>query len=218
MKLSRINSLILKDLRTELRDKYALGAIILYVITSTFIVYKSFQSVTVMAWNVLFWIIFLFAALNALVKSFAQETKDQYLYYYQIAHPGEIIIAKIVYNVLMLLLVSLALYFTLSLFTIDPVVDRPLFFITILMGSIGVSTCFTFVASILSTQNNQSTMMAILSLPLIIPILLLLINLSANAVGILKDTDFKADLILLGGIDLILFGLAVVIFPIIWRS
>jgi len=218
MKLSRINSLIWKDLKTELRDKYAIGAIILYVITSTFIVYKSFQTVTVMAWNVLFWIIFLFAALNALVKSFAQETKSQYLYYYQIAHPGEIIIAKVIYNVLMLLLVSVILYFVLSIFTIDPVQNRSLFFLSILMGSIGVSTCFTFVASILSTQNNQSTMMAILSLPLIIPILLLLINLSANALGIIGDSGYKSDLLLLAGIDLILFGLAVVIFPVIWRS
>jgi len=61
-------------------------------------------------------------------------------------------------------------------------------------------------------------MMAILSLPLIIPILLLLINLSANALGIIGDSGYKSDLLLLAGIDLILFGLAVVIFPVIWRS
>ncbi len=218
MKLSRIYSLILKDIKTELRDKYAIGAIILYVITSTFIVYKSFQTVTVMAWNVLFWIIFLFAALSALVKSFAQESKSQYLYYYQVAHPGEIIIAKIIYNVLMLLIVSLILYFVLVVFTINPVVDLNLFFLSIFLGAIGVSTCFTFVASILSTQNNQSTMMAILSLPLIIPILLLLIKLSGNALGILQDTSYNSDLLLLVGIDSILFGVAVIIFPVVWRS
>ena len=218
MKLSRIGALILKDIQVELRDKYALGAILLYVVTSTFIVYKSFQSVSVMAWNVLYWIIFLFAALNALVKSFAQETKSQYLYYYQIAHPGEIIIAKIIFNILMLLVVSLLLFGVLSLFTMNPVINDSLFFTAILFGAIGVSTCFTFVASILSTQNNQSTLMAILSLPLIIPILLLLINLSANALGIIKSTEYTGDLILLGGIDLILFGLAVMIFPVIWRS
>jgi heme exporter protein B len=118
----------------------------------------------------------------------------------------------------MLMVVGLLLYFAFSIFTIDPVQNRGLFFITILFGAIGISTCFTFVASILSTQNSQSTMMAILSLPLIIPILLLLINLSANALGILDDTSIKDDLILLGGIDFVLFGLAVMIFPVIWRS
>lgn len=218
MKVSTIFALVMKDLRIELRDKYAIGAILLYVVTSTFIVYKAFQSVSVMAWNVLFWIIFLFAALNALVKSFNQESKNQYLYYYQIVHPGDLIVAKIIYNIFMLLLVSLILYGTMALFTINPVQSLGLFFICIIMGAIGVSTCFTFVASILSTQNNQSTMMAILSLPLIIPILLLLLNLSAGALGIVNDTGFTADLLMLAGIDLILFGLAVVIFPVVWRS
>ena len=218
MKVSTIFALVMKDLRIELRDKYAIGATLLYVVTSTFIVYKAFQSVSVMAWNVLFWIIFLFAALNALVKSFNQESKNQYLYYYQIVHPGDLIVAKIIYNILMLMLVSLILYGTMALFTINPVQSLGLFFVCITMGAIGVSTCFTFVASILSTQNNQSTMMAILSLPLIIPILLLLLNISAGAIGIVNDTGFTADLLMLAGIDLILFGLAVVIFPVVWRS
>ena len=218
MKWNRVAALVFKDFRIEFRDKYAVSAILLYVITSTFIVYKAFQSVSVMAWNVLFWIIFLFAALNALVKSFNQESKDQYLYYYQIAHPGEIIIAKIIYNVFMLILISLILYATMILFTINPVQKTTLFYMVILLGATGVSTCFTFVASILSTQNNQSTMMAILALPLIIPILLLLLNLSANALGLISGSNVNGDIALLAGIDLILFGLAVIIFPVVWRS
>lgn len=218
MKLSRISSLILKDLMVEFRDKYAISAILLYVVTSTFIIYKAFQSVSVMAWNVLFWIIFLFAALNALVKSFNQESQNQYLYYYQLAHPGEIIVAKILYNIFMLMLVSVILYGAMVLFTINPVQNLSLFFLTIFLGSVGVSTCFTFVASILSTQNSQSTMMAILALPLIIPILLLLLNLSAKALGIIDKTDYSTDIILLGGINFILIGLAILIFPVVWRS
>ena len=218
MKWNHIQALILKDIKTELKDKYAIGAILLFVVTSTYIIYKSFQSLTVMSWNVLFWIIFLFAGLNALVRSFQSESRKQYLYYYQLAHPGEIIIAKIIYNVMMLLLVSLALYGAMTLFTFDAVQDRGLFLGTVTLGAIGVSVCFTFVAAILGTDNNQSSMMAILALPLIIPILLLLIKLSANALGILNDTEYSTDMILLGGIDLILFGLAVMIYPILWRT
>ena len=207
MKWSHVQALIAKDLKSEIKDKYALGAIFLFVICATFIVYKSFQSVTVMSWNVLYWIIFLFSALNALVQSFGKESRNQYLYYYQLAQPGEIIIAKIIYNVLVLFMVAGILYVALTVFTIDPVVNKWMFFSGILLGSIGVSICFTFVASVLGTTGNQSTMMAILALPLVIPILLLLIKISANALDIVDDSDYMNDFLLLGGIDLILLSL-----------
>jgi len=218
MVLTNILKLLIKDLKVELRDFYALSSVLLYVITSTYIVYKAFQQVGTQSWNVLFWIIFLFAALNALIRSFTQESNSKYLYFYQIVHPGELIISKIIFNSLMLVLVSGLLVLAMSLFIFNPIQDYSLFFLSIFLGALGVSTCFTFVASVASSGGENASLMAILALPLVIPILLLLIKLSAQALRIIDATDIKQDLILLGGIDLILFGLAVIIFPVIWRS
>jgi heme exporter protein B len=217
MKLKNVLTLIKKDFLIEWKEKYVLGAILLFVVVSSYIIYKSFQQITPMSWNVLYWIIFLFAAINALIRSFSTELSRQYLYIYQLVKPGEIIIAKITYNVLVLLVVSLALMGAMSLFTIHPIENYKLFFLAVILGSIGVSVCFTFVASVLGQQAGQSVLMSVLSLPLIIPILLLLLKVTASSLGILSDTGINSDLILLAGIDLILFGVAVIIYPFLWR-
>lgn len=218
MRMKDIGRLLIKDFKVEFRDAYSISSVLLYVITSTYIIYKAFQQVTLQAWNVLFWIIFLFAALNALVRSFSKENREQYLYMYSLVHPVAIIISKIIFNTLILSLVSCLLVLTMSLFIYNPIQDIPSFILAIIMGAFGVSTCFTFVASVASTGGDNSSMMAILALPLIIPILLLLLKISAHSLGILTETDITQDFILLGGIDLILFGLAIILFPVTWRS
>lgn len=218
MVMKDIGRLLLKDFKVEFRDAYSISSVLLYVITSTYIIYKAFQQVTLQAWNVLFWIIFLFAALNALVRSFSKENREQYLYMYSLVHPVSIIISKIIFNTLILSVVSCLLVLTMSLFIYNPIQEISSFVLAIILGAFGVSTCFTFVASVASTGGDNSTMMAILALPLIIPILLLLLKISAHSLGILTETDITQDFILLGGIDLVLFGLAILLFPVTWRS
>lgn len=218
MRIKDIGRLLLKDFKVEFRNAYSTGSVLLYVITATYIIYKSFQQVSLQAWNVLFWIIFLFAALNALVRSFSNENHEQYLYMYSLAHPVAIIIAKIIFNTVLLSIVSCLLILTMSLFIYNPIQEVVSFILAILLGAFGVSTCFTFVASVATAGDNNSTIMAILALPLVIPILLLLLKISAHSLGILTETDLIQDFILLSGIDLILFGLAILLFPVTWRS
>lgn len=218
MVLSTIVHLIVKEFKLEFRNLHALSAILLYVISATFIVYKTYQSVNIQAWNVLYWLIFLFAALNALFRSFSTESKQQYLYYYQLIHPAALIIAKIIYNVLTLCAVAFLLVGTMSFFISNPIYDFKLFLVNVFLGSIGVSICFTFVSSIVAYNQNGSTLMSILAMPLVLPILLLVIKVGANALRILDDSNVEDDLLLLAGIDLLLFGLAVLLYPFIWRS
>ncbi len=217
MKWTNVYTLLKKEFQIEWKEKYVLGAILLFVFLCSYIIYRSFQQITPMSWNVLFWIIFLFAGVNALIRSFSGELSRQYLYIYQLVKPGEIIISKIIYNTLVLCLVSFALMGALSLFTIHPIDDYILFSTAIFLGSLGVSICFTFVAAVLGQQGNQSVLMSVLSLPLIIPILLLLIKITAASLSIVKDTSINSDIILLLGIDLVLFGVAVIIYPFLWR-
>lgn len=217
MKWRNIYALLKKDFLIEWKEKYVLGAILLFVVLCSYIIYKAFQQVTPMSWNVLFWIIFLFAGVNALIRSFSGELSRQYLYIYQLVKPGEIIVSKIIYNTIILCIVCFALMGAMSVLTIHPIEDYYLFSSAIFLGSLGVSICFTFVAAVIGQQASQSVMMSVLSLPLIIPVLLLLIKVTANALGIVADSSVNSDLLLLGGIDLVLFGIAVIIYPFLWK-
>ncbi|MBK8549222.1 MAG: hypothetical protein IPL63_18300 [Saprospiraceae bacterium] len=74
--MNRIKEIFLKELRVEFRQKYTLGGIFLFSATVVFLIYKVFNTVTELEWSILLWIITMFSALNAIVKSFSQEKKE----------------------------------------------------------------------------------------------------------------------------------------------
>ena len=58
-------------------------------------------------WNGLFWVIQLFICINAVAKSFLQESRGRMLYFYSLAHPASFVLAKLLFNALLMVLMSL---------------------------------------------------------------------------------------------------------------
>jgi heme exporter protein B len=214
---TEIAFLLKKETLLELRQKYALGGILLYVASTVFVVKLSFLKTAPDVWNALFWIISLFASLNAVVKSFVQENSARQLFYYQLANPTAIIISKILYNIVLLLILNALTYVVLSLMVGNPVITPPQYYLAIFMGSIGFSITFTFISAIAAKANNSATMMAILSFPIVLPILISLIRLSKNALQ-RGNPNWSNDVLQLAAIDLILIALCFLLFPFLWKD
>lgn len=213
-----IGILLQKEIKIEWRQKHAIGGVLLYVVSTIFVVYSAIKSVDPNVWNALFWIVILFASVNALVKSFVQENSSRQLYYYTLANPTAIILAKIIYNAGLLFLLSVLSYAVFSLFAGDPVKDSGQFFLAIFLGSLGFSITFTFIAAISAKANNSATLLAILSFPIVIPIILTLLKLSANALRLLQDTAVWKDIMTLLAIDALMIAMAFILFPFLWRD
>ena len=169
-------------------------------------------------WNILFWIILLFAAVNAIAKSFLQESRGRLLYYYSIAGPQAIILAKIIYNVLLMVLLCTLALIIYSLFFKNPTADNWYYFLTVLLGSISFSTVFTMISAIAAKANNSGTLMAILSFPVIIPVILVLIKMSKRAVDGLERSLSYGDIGVLLAINVIVIAASLVLFPFLWRD
>jgi heme exporter protein B len=210
--------LVHKEITLEWRQKYAIGGIFLYVASTIFVIYMGFIKIQPKEWNVLFWIIGLFASINAVVKSFMQESGYRQLYFYQVANPSAILIAKIIYNTLLLFVLNLLTWLLMGFIMGNPVRDDWAFFVGIILASSGLAIALTFVSAIAAKATNSATLMAILSFPIIIPILLTLVKFSANALGIITDTGVWKDLVILLSIDAILMSLAFILFPYLWRD
>jgi heme exporter protein B len=210
--------LLRKEFLLEFRQRYAISGIVLYVFSMIFVVYIASIKVQPQVWNVLFWLIVLFASINAVVKSFVQESGARQLYYYQLADPAMLLLAKILYNTVLLLALSVMAYAVYGLVAGNPVKDHGLFLLLLVLGSLGFSIAFTFIASIAAKANNSATLMAILSFPVILPILLTLVRLSAIALRLIQDTSYQRDIINLLAIDGILLTLTFVLFPYVWKD
>ena len=215
---AQVRYLIGKEILLEWRSKYALSGILLYVFATVFLVYMAFIRLEPNTWNALFWIILLFAGTNAVLKSFVQESGNRQLYYYQIAHPIAVLLSKVLYNSGLMMLIGLLVWFGLSVVGGYLVTDAGLFTGAIALGSAGFSIAFTFLSAIAIRTDNNATMMAILSFPVVIPILLLLLKVSSIAFGLTESAGLRGDVTLLLAIDLLLLGLAMVLYPFLWQE
>jgi heme exporter protein B len=191
---------------------------LLYVVATVFVCYLSFRTTPPLVWNALFWIILLFAAINAITKSFVQESKGRLLYYYQIASPQAIIIAKIIYNMLLMILMSAIALFFYSIVFQNEVGDKLLYFGAVILGAISFSSVFTMISAIASKANNNGTLMAILSFPVIIPVIILIIKLSKNAMDGLDRSVSLDEIGVLTAINLIVITVSLLLFPYLWRD
>jgi heme exporter protein B len=209
-----------KEVTLEWRQKYAISGILLYVLSTVYVVYISALEVEKGVWNTLFWIMILFASVNAVVKSFQQESGHRQLYYYTLANPIAILVSKVLYNFLLLLVLSVLTYATYSLITGNPVLHPLPFWLAIVLGALGFSITFTFVSAIAAKASNSATMMAILSFPLIIPIIATLISLAKSSLisWEVVQPNIWQDVYLLVAIDLLLLGAAFGLFPFLWRD
>jgi heme exporter protein B len=218
--------LLKKEILLEWRSKYAFNGVLLYVVSTVYVCYISFDLNGGFAgskdypivWNVLFWVIMLFAAVNAIAKSFMQEGKGRLLYYYSIASPQAIILSKTIYNVLLMSLLSVLAIIVYLIFFTNTVGDPLFYFIAVILGSMSFSTVFTMISAIASKAGNNGTLMAILSFPVIIPVILLLIRLSKNAMeGISRSFSYGSMGVLLA-INAIVIATALLLFPYLWRD
>jgi heme exporter protein B len=140
------------------------------------------------------------------------------LYYYSLANPRAVIIAKAIYNTLLLLVLTLLTYGFFSFVAGNPIRDQGLFLLAIFLGSTGFALTFTFISGIAAKADNRATLMAILGFPLVIPILLTLLKLGMQAIGLVPDDSLNSDIATLVGIDLVLIAFSLLLFPFLWRD
>jgi heme exporter protein B len=214
--LQHIFTLFKKDLLLEIRQQYSFYGILLYIGATIFVLYMAMDQPEANTWNGLFWVIQLFISINAVAKSFLQEPRERMLYFYSISGPRDFVLAKLLFNSLLMLLMSLLSLVLFSLFLNNPVEKAGPFIGLVLLGGWSLSLVFTFLAAIAAKAQQNAAIMAILGFPIIIPQLLLLMRLSNAA---FNSTPIPvATVLLLVALDLMVILLAIILFPFLWKD
>ncbi|TAH43703.1 MAG: ABC transporter permease [Bacteroidetes bacterium] len=216
---NEINFLIKKEIQQEWKQKYAFQGLLLYVVSTVFVCYLSFkQIIDPPTWNALFWIILLFAGVNAVAKSFMQESRGRLLYYYTLADARSIIMAKTIYSLLLMITLSVISLFFYSLFVGSPIVNYPMYFLAMALGSAGFATVLSMVSAIASKAGSNATLMAVLSFPILIPLLMTTIRFSKNAMDGLAWSVNVNFMIILVSLNVLVIALSYLLFPYLWRE
>lgn len=217
--MSKIITLLKKDFLLELRQQHTFFGILLYVASTIFVLYLAMGQPESTVYNGLFWMIQLFVCINAVAKSFMQESKGRMLYFYTIASPVHFIIGKLIYSIIMMLLMVLLSLLLFRILLGNPVLNYLQFVGIAFLGGTSLSLVFTLMSAIAAKAQQNAAIMAILGFPLIIPQLLLLIRLSRAAYGeVFREGALFQISLLLGGLDVLVIVLSIVLFPFLWKD
>lgn len=213
-----IIALLKKDVLLEVRQQYSFYGIMLYVASTIFVLYLAMGQPEGEVWNGLFWMIQLFICINAVAKSFLQESRGKMLYFHSIAGPRDYVLSKLIFNAVLMLIMSLLSLLLFQLLMGNPL-KNPLQFVGLVsLGGISLSLVFTFLAAIAAKAQQSAALMAIMGFPLIIPQLLLLMKISTTAFSSVIQAGLTNMILLLIGLDAMVIVLAVILFPFLWKD
>jgi heme exporter protein B len=215
--LSRIITLFRKDLLLEIRQQYSFYGILLYVGATIFVLFLAIDEPESRVWNGLFWIIQLFICINAVAKSFLQESRGRMLYFHSIVSPQDFVLAKLLFNTLLMLLMSALSLLLFSMFLGNPAEKFFPFLGLVFLGGWSLSLVFSFLAAIAAKAQQNAAIMPILGFPLIIPQLIMLMKISTAAFHATAPIPLT-PVIMLVVMDVLVILLAVILFPFLWKD
>jgi heme exporter protein B len=216
--MNKIIILIKKDFLLEIRQQYTFYGILLYVASTIFVLYLAMGMPEEKVWNGLFWMIQLFICVNAVAKSFLQETRGRMLYFYSIAGARDFVISKLLFNVGLMLAMSIVSLLLFQLLLGNPVEHTLKFAGIVCLGGASLSLVFTFLAAIAARAQQNAAMMAIMGFPLIVPQVLLLMKISNAAFTSVIQGNFFQMIFLLVALDILVIVLATILFPFLWKD
>lgn len=216
---TRIFTLLKKDIVLELRQQHTFYGVLLYIASTIFVLFLTIDEPTGNVWNGLFWVIQLFVCINTVAKSFLQESRGRMLYFYSVASPVEFIISKLLYNIILMIVMSVISLVLFFIFLKNPVNDSLRFTGIVILGGASISLVFTLMSAIAGKAQQNAALIAILGFPVILPQLLLLMKLSKAAFAeVFKEGAVLQLSALIMGLDSLVVILAIILFPYLWKE
>lgn len=217
--MNAILRVIQLNFQLEWSERRSYFSILIYVLSTVYLSNLIFNEVPdTESWNAFFWVIFLFAAVQAAYRSFYFEADQRFLLYYGWVKPEHLILGKIVYNFLYLWIVAL---FTSGFFGFlmgFPIASPLAFFTVLSLASLGFSAILTLVAAISAKAGNNPALPAILSIPLLYPQIITLSKLSIRSLTGFSWEVNAPLLIVLALLALVSLLLSFLLFPYLWRD
>ncbi len=173
-------AIFLKDWHSEMRTRYAISALMMFVLNTIAIILFSLgsESAPPSALSGMLWVVIFFSGMSGLSRTFVmEEERGTAMTLQLLAQPSAVLFGKLLFNLVLVIglnIFAVALYF----FFINGFVIKTgsIFVLTVLLGSIGFAAAATIIAAIIAKANTKGTLYTVLSFPLMLPLLLTVIN------------------------------------------
>lgn len=213
-----------KDVRAELRTRYALNALALFAVSTVVAISLGVGPLTRSAdlpliQAALLWIAILFAAFTGLARAFVQEEEARTAAALRLAAPPPAVyLGKLLFNLLLLLLLD-ALTGALFVILLRVQIGNFGLFVTLLLaGSLGLVAATTLIAAIIARASVKGALFAVLSFPLLAPLLVVAIKGTALALEGAGWDRGAAPLQVLLAYAVAMFVASLLLFGSVWEA
>ncbi len=214
-------AVFVKDWRCEFRTRYALNSLALFAFTTLVVVSASLgplgtareQGTIVLP--VLLWVILLFATAAGLPRAFVQEEETHTATALRLAAtPSALFCGKLLFSLtLVFALEVLIAPLFLAMVSLDVAAPATLA-AALAAGGYGLAAGSTLIAAMIAQAQGRSTLFAVLAFPVLLPLLLMVVELTRNAVAGEPAGVVLVQLFLYDGVVTIA---GLMLFPLVWN-
>jgi heme exporter protein B len=216
-------ALFSKDVRSELRTRYALNALLMFVVTAVatilFALRSDVPSPTVLSG--MYWVVVFFTAMSSLSRIFvSEEERGTTMTLQLVASPSTVYFGKLFFNTALTVSLTLAVtvLYTLVFSEFFIIRTASIFFVTVFLGSLGFASAATILAAIVAKANTRGTLYPVLSFPILIVLLMTVMNATARALEGEAFSEAMGDFQILVGYILAMTGGSYMLFDYVWKD
>jgi len=215
-------ALFKKDYHSELRTRYAVNSLAMFIVVALSVILFSIgnEKVPQNLTGGLLWVVIFFSAMSGLSRAFvSEEERGTSLILHLIAAPTTIFNGKLLFNLILVFLMNIVITILYSaLFEEFIIRNIFLFFLTFILSNIGLAVASTIIAAIISKAGAKGTLYPVLSFPILLPLILISVMLTSYSMVGTSFVDAVVELAVLVCYDVIMLTASYMLFEFIWKD
>ncbi|MFB6278715.1 MAG: heme exporter protein CcmB [Salinibacter sp.] len=210
-----------KDLRVELRSRYAVNSLLLFALGALLVVAFAIgpQPVSARVRSALLWVVLLFAASIGLGRSFVAEHEGGTALMLRLHTRASMVFAgKLLFNLCLVALLTLTATAVFMLLIGGAVGSPGLFVGTLALGAVGLTGATTLLSALVARAARQGPLLPVLVLPLLIPLLISGVGATRKAILGQGWTAAQDEVLTLIGFAGATLSAAFLLFDYVWSE
>ncbi|MCY7362169.1 MAG: heme exporter protein CcmB [Ignavibacteria bacterium] len=210
-----------KDLKSELRTRYVINSLIMFVLVTISIIRFAVgdEEIGNEILTGLLWISIFFSTSNGLSRTFIKEEEKETSVVLKLsADSTSVLTGKLIFNLVLTFTLNFFIIFLFIIITDYKIINVGGFLISIFIGNFGLVSASTIIAAIISKANSKGTLYPVLTFPILIPLLVTVIN-STKLASIGVETDkLYSEILILVSYSIVITIAAFLLFRFIWED
>lgn len=222
MSKSKSYALFKKDFSSELRTRYAVNSLAMFIIVAISVILFSVgnEKISESLTGGLFWVVIFFTAMSGLSRAFvSEEERGTSLTLQLIASPSTVFTGKLLFNLILVFCMNTVIAVLYSALFEEFVMQNFVLFLTsFILGNIGLAVSSTIIAAIISKAGAKGTLYPVLSFPILLPLILTSVKLTLFAIDGTSFEESKFELAIVVSYDVVMLTAAYMLFDFIWKD